>query len=115
VKRNILKSKIHQAIVTETNINYEGSITVDESLLKAADMVPFEQVHVYNITNGERFVTYIIKGEKDSGVIGVNGAAVHKASMGDVLIIASFTLMDDEEISFFCPKVILVDKNNKIS
>lgn len=115
MKRNILKSKIHRAIVTETNIDYEGSITVDESLLKAVDMVPFEQVHVYNITNGERFVTYIIKGEKDSGVIGLNGAAARKALLGDMLIIVSFTLMDDEEISFFCPKVILVDKNNKIS
>lgn len=115
MKRNILKSKIHRAVVTETNIDYEGSITVDESLMKAVDMVPFEQVHVFNISNGERFVTYIIKGEKDSGVIGVNGAAVHKASKGDMLIIASFALMDDEEISFFCPKVVLVDKNNKIS
>jgi len=115
VKRNILKSKIHRAVVTETDIDYEGSLTVDERLLEAADMVPFEQVHVYNITNGERFVTYIIKGEKDSGMIGVNGAAVHKASMGDMLIIATFTLMDDEESSFYCPKVILVDKNNKIN
>ena len=101
--------------MTETNIDYEGSITVDESLLKAADMLPFEQVHVYNISNGERFVTYVIKGEKDSGVIGVNGAAAHKVSSGDMVIIASYTLMDDEEISFFCQKVILVDKNNKIS
>ena len=115
MKRNILKSKIHRAVVTETDIDYEGSLTVDERLLEAADMVPFEQVHVYNITNGERFVTYIIKGEKDSGMIGVNGAAVHKASMGDMLIIATFTLMDDEESSFYCPKVILVDKNNKIN
>jgi aspartate 1-decarboxylase len=87
---------------------------VDESLLKAADMVPFEQVHVHNISNGERFVTYIIRGEQDSGVIGVNGAAVHQVSLGDMLIISSYTLMDDEEISFFCPKVILVDRNNKI-
>jgi aspartate 1-decarboxylase len=115
VKRNILKSKIQRAVVTETNIDYEGSLAVDEDLLKAADMVPFEQIHVFNISNGERFVTYIIKGEKDSGMIGVNGAAVHKASKGDILIIASFTLMDDEEISFFCPKVVLVDKDNKIS
>ena len=114
MKRNILKSKIHRAVVTETHLDYEGSLTIDESLLEAANMVPFEQIHVYNITNGERFVTYIIKGEKDSGVIGVNGAAVHKASVGDMLIIASFTLMDDEELSFFYPKVILVDKSNKI-
>jgi len=115
VKRNILKSKIQRAVVTEANIDYEGSITVDERLLEAADMLPFEQVHVYNITNGERFVTYVIKGEEDSGVIGVNGAAVHKASLGDMLIIASYTLMDDEEISYFCPKIILVDKDNRMS
>jgi aspartate 1-decarboxylase len=115
VKRNILKSKIHRAVVTETHLDYEGSLSIDESLLEAANMVPFEQIHVYNITNGERFVTYIIKGKKDSGVIGVNGAAVHKAAVGDMLIIASFALMDDEELSFFCPKVILVDKNNKIT
>lgn len=101
--------------MTEANIDYEGSLTVDERLLEAADMLPFEQVHVYNITNGERFVTYIIKGEEDSGVIGVNGAAVHKASLGDMLIIASYTLMDDEEISYFCPKIILVDKENRMS
>lgn len=110
----MMKSKIHRAVVTETDIDYEGSLTVDESLMNAADMVPFEQVHVYNVTNGERFVTYLIKGEKNSGVIGVNGAAVHKASVGDVLIIATFTLMDDEDSSFFCPNVVLVDKDNKI-
>jgi aspartate 1-decarboxylase len=115
VKRNILKSKIHRATVTETNMDYEGSLTVDASLMKAADMIPFEQVHVYNITSGDRFVTYIIKGEEGSGVIGVNGAAVHKASKGDLLIIATYTLMDDEESSFFCPNVVLVDKNNKMS
>ncbi len=115
MKRSILKSKIHRAVVTEANIDYEGSLTIDERLLKAADIVPFEQVHVYNISNGERFVTYAIKGEKDSGVIGVNGAAVHKASLGDMVIITTFILMDDEESSFFCPKVILVDKNNKIA
>lgn len=100
--------------MTQTNIDYEGSITVDESLMNAADMLPFEQVHVYNISNGERFVTYVIKGEKDSGVIGLNGAAAHKASPGDVVIIASYTLMDNEEVRFFCPKIILVDRNNKI-
>jgi aspartate 1-decarboxylase len=113
VKRKILKSKIHRAVVTKTDIDYEGSLTLDENLMKAADMVPFEQVHVYNITSGERFVTYIIKGEKDSGVIGVNGAAVHKASLGDMLIIATYTFLDDEERNYFYPKVVLVDKDNK--
>jgi aspartate 1-decarboxylase len=114
VKRNILKSKIQRAVVTETHIDNDGSLTVDERLLHAADMLPFEQVHVYNVTNGERFVTYIIKGEKDSGVIGVNGAAVHKASVGDLLIIATYTLMEDEEISYFCPKIVLVDEKNRL-
>ena len=114
MRRNILKSKIQRAVVTETHIDYDGSLTVDERLLHEADMLPFEQVHVYNVTNGERFVTYIIKGEKDSGVIGVNGAAVHKASVGDLLIIASYTIMDDEEISYFCPKIVLVDEKNRL-
>jgi len=114
MKRIILKSKIQKATVTETNIDYDGSLTLDESLMNAADLVPFEQVHVYNISNGERFITYIIKGKKDSGVVGVNGAAVHKASRGDRLIIASYTLMDDEEISFFIPKIILVDDKNNL-
>lgn len=100
--------------MTETHIDYDGSLTVDERLLHAADILPFEQVHVYNVTNGERFVTYIIKGEKDSGVIGVNGAAVHKASIGDLLIIASYTLMEDEEISYFCPRIVLVDEKNRL-
>lgn len=114
MKRNILKSKIHRAVITETNIDYDGSLTIDESLMKAASIIPFEQVHVYNITNGERFVTYAIKGKKDSGAIGVNGAAAHKASLGDMVIIATYTHMDDEECSYFCPRVILVDEKNKI-
>jgi aspartate 1-decarboxylase len=114
VNRQILKSKVHQAVVTETNLEYEGSLTLDETLMEAADLVPFEQVHVLNITNGERFITYLIKGEKDSGVVGVNGAAAHKASVGDRLIVVSYTSMDDEEISFFIPRVIIVDEKNKI-
>jgi aspartate 1-decarboxylase len=114
MKRIVLKGKVQRATVTETNIDYDGSLTLDESLLRAADLVPFEQVHVYNISNGERFITYLIKGQKESGVVGINGAAVHKANIGDRLIIASYTLMDDEEINFFIPKIILLDDNNKI-
>jgi aspartate 1-decarboxylase len=114
MKRIILKAKVQRATVTETNINYDGSLTLDESVMNAADLVPFEQVHVYNISNGERFITYLIKGKKDSGVVGVNGAAVHKVSQGDRLIIASYTLMDDEEISFFVPKIILLDHENNV-
>jgi len=114
VKRIMLKAKIHRARVTEKNINYEGSLTLDESLMKESDMFPFEQVHVYNISNGERFVTYLIKGEKDSGVVGINGAAAHKAGKGDKLIIASYAMVDEEEIEFFMPKIVIVNENNKI-
>ena len=114
MNRLILKTKIHRATVTETNIDYDGSLALDESLMKAVDLVPFEQVHVYNISNGERFITYIIKGQKDSGVVGVNGAAAHKASVSDKLIIAAYCMMDDEEISFFIPKIILLDDKNNI-
>jgi aspartate 1-decarboxylase len=114
MRRIILKAKVQKATVTETNIDYEGSLTLDESLMNAADFVPFEQIHVYNISNGERFITYLIKGKKDSGVVGINGAAVHKASIGDKLIIATYTLMDDEEISFFIPKIVLLDDKNNV-
>jgi aspartate 1-decarboxylase len=114
MKRIVLKSKVQRATVTETNIDYDGSLTLDESLMMAADLVPFEQIHVYNITNGERFITYIIRGQKDSGVVGINGAAVHKAKEGDRLIMASYTLMDDEEINFYVPKIILLDDENSI-
>ncbi len=114
MKRIVLKSKVQRATVTETNIDYEGSLTLDESLMMEADLVPFEQIHVYNITNGERFITYVIKGQRDSGIVGINGAAVHKAKEGDRLIIASYTLMDDEEINFYVPKIILLDDKNTI-
>jgi aspartate 1-decarboxylase len=114
MKRIVLKSKVQRATVTATNIDYDGSLTLDESLMRAADLVPFEQIHVYNITNGERFITYLIKGQRDSGIIGINGAAVRKAKEGDRLIIASYTLMDDEEINFFVPKIILLDDKNTV-
>jgi len=110
----MLKAKIHNAVVTEADINYEGSLTLDEDLLDKADLMPYEQVHIYNVTNGERFVTYLIKGERGSGIVGVNGAAVHKANVGDHLILAVFGLMDDEETDFFIPRVLLMDGNNKI-
>jgi len=114
VKRIILKAKIHNAVVTEADKNYEGSLTLDEDLLDEADLIPFEQVHIYNITNGERFVTYLIKGERGSGTVGINGAAVHKAKVGDRVILAVFGLMDDGETDFFIPRVLIMDENNKI-
>jgi len=114
MRRIMLKSKIQKAKVTETDLDYEGSLTLDESLMKAADMIPYEQVHVYNISNGERFVTYLIKGEKDSGVVGVNGAAAHRASVGDKLIIASYIVLKEEKIDYFMPKILILDEGNKI-
>jgi len=114
MRRTMLKAKIQKLTVTETDIEYEGSLTLDEDLLRAADMKPYEKAHVYNISNGERFSTYLIKGPQDSGVVGVNGAAVHKAKKGDKLIVASYVSLDEEEIDFFMPKVIIVGEDNRI-
>ncbi len=114
MKRIMLKSKVHKAAATETNLEYEGSLTLDTSLMEAADIVPNEQIHVYNIKNGERFITYLIKGESDSGVVGINGAAAHKVEVGDRLIIATYALMEDRETDYYMPKIVLVDGNNKI-
>jgi len=91
VARFMLKSKIHRATVPGSDLQYEGSLTLDEALRKAADIFPFEHIHVYNITNGHRFETYVIRGEKNSGIICVNGAAAHLAMKGDIIIIASYT------------------------
>lgn len=109
----VLKSKIHCATVTEANLQYMGSITIDETLMKAAGMIEGEMVHVVNNSNGERIVTYIIKGEPDSGVICLNGAAAHKFQPGDVVIIMAYAIMTPEEVCGFSPKVIIPDKNNR--
>jgi aspartate 1-decarboxylase len=114
MRRTMLKAKIQKLVVTETNLDYEGSLTLDESLMRAVDMIPFEQVHIYNISNGERFSTYLIKGLENSGVVGVNGAAVHKAKTGDKLIVASYVSLDEEEKDFFMPKILIVDEKNRI-
>ena len=109
----ILKSKIHRATVTEANLYYEGSITIDRSLMDAANILPYEQVHIFNLTNAERFITYVIEGEKDTGVICTNGAAAHCARKGDTLIIVSFSQMLPEEASKFKPKLVYVNAENK--
>ena len=111
--RIMLKSKIHRARVTETNINYEGSITIDEELLQLANMSEHEQVQVYSLTNGHRFETYIIKGKKGSGTICLNGASAKLASPGDLIIIASYVLIDEKEIKELKPIIVQVDGNNK--
>lgn len=114
MQRTLLKAKIQRLTVTETNLEYEGSLTLDESLMEVAGVLPFEQVHVYNISNGERFTTYLIKGAKDSGAVVVNGAAAHKAKAGDKLIVASYALLEEGEIDFFMPKILIVDEKNRI-
>ena len=108
----VLKSKIHRVTVTEADLDYIGSITIDADLLAAANMIENERVDIYNITNGERFSTYAIKGEPGSGVIGINGAAAHKAHIGDLLIIASYASMDFEEAKQWHPTVIVPKDNH---
>ena len=105
----VLKSKIHRVKVTQANVNYVGSITIDSSLMEAANIIRGEKVQVVNVTNGERLETYAIPGEADSGVICLNGAAAHKASVGDVIIIISYAAMDFEEAKSFTPWVIFPD------
>lgn len=109
----VLKSKIHRVTVTQANLDYIGSITIDEDLMDAANIIENERVDIYNITNGERFSTYAIKGERGSGVIGINGAAAHKASVGNLIIIASYAQMDFEEAKSWSPSVIF-PQNNKM-
>lgn len=113
--RNVFKSKIHRAVVTEACLNYVGSITIDEELLAAADILVNEKVQVVNINNGERFETYAIPGPKGSGVICLNGAAARLAQVGDKVIIMTYVLVSDEEAKVWQPTVIVVDQENKIS
>ena len=105
----IVKSKIHRVSVTEANLNYIGSITIDEDLMDAANLIPYEKVSVVNNNNGERFETYVIKGERASGIICLNGAAARKVQPGDVLIIMSYAMMDFEEAKVFRPAIIFPD------
>lgn len=109
----ILKSKIHRATITQANLNYIGSISIDEDLMDAANLIEFEKVQVVNINNGERLETYVIKGERGSGTISLNGAAARKAHPGDLVIIASFAHMDFEEAKKFKPSIVFPDSNNK--
>ena len=112
--RNMLKSKIHRATVTHSHLDYEGSLSVDKDLMQAVDLYPSERVHVYNINNGERFETYVIEGEAGSGVIGLNGAAARKGLVGDLIIIVTYAMYSDEELGNYEPKLVVLDKDNKI-
>jgi aspartate 1-decarboxylase len=114
MQRFMLKSKIHRATVTHADLHYEGSLTLDQDLLDAADIVPFEQVHVWNVTQGTRLWTYAMSGERGSGVVCINGAAAHLARPGDLVIVATFTELQDDEARRHVPKVVLVDEKNRI-
>lgn len=109
----VLKSKIHKVSVTEANLNYVGSITIDETLMNAVNLIENEKVQVLDMNNGERFETYVIKGKKDSGVICLNGPAARKVQVGDIVVIISYALMDFEEAKRFKPSIIFPE-NNKI-
>lgn len=110
----LLKSKIHRATITDANLHYVGSMGLDEDLMDAANLVENEKIHVLNINNGERLVTYVIKAPRGSGMVSLNGAAARKAVVGDLVIIAAYGLMDTEEAKNFKPKVVLPDKQNKL-
>lgn len=112
--RTVCKSKIHRASVTEANVDYAGSITLDAQLMKAADLLPYEQVHLVDIENGARLVTYCIEGAPGSGTVCVNGAAARLISRGDKIIIISYAQVTPEELEEFSPKVILLDQQNRI-
>lgn len=111
---NILKSKIHRATITESNLNYIGSITIDEQLMEASNIIEYEKVSIVNNNNGARFETYVIKGERNSGVICINGAASRLVQPGDIVIIMAFATIEMEEAKVFKPSIAFPDANNKL-
>ena len=114
MNRMMLLAKIHRATVTEADLHYEGSCGIDENLLDAADMREFEKIELYNINNGERFSTYIIKAKRGSGIISLNGAAARKAHVGDHLIICTYGQVSNDELAIHAPKIILLGEGNSI-
>jgi aspartate 1-decarboxylase len=114
MRRFMFKSKIHRITVTGADLNYEGSLTVDEDLLDEADILPFEQIHVWDVTNGTRLVTYALPGERGSGVCCVNGAGAHLVKPGDIVIVATYTQLSSKRAKKHEPTVVLVDAKNRI-
>ncbi len=114
MQRTMLKSKLHRVRVTHSELDYEGSCAIDENLLEAADIREYQQIEIYNVNNGERFTTYAIRAERDSGVISVNGAAARKAAPGDILIIATYATYNEIELEKFAPELVYVDALNRI-
>ncbi|MDX8395507.1 MAG: aspartate 1-decarboxylase [Mariprofundaceae bacterium] len=115
MKLTMLKSKLHRATVTHAELDYEGSCAIDQNLLDKANILPFEQLHIYNVNNGERFTTYAITAPRGSGTIGVNGAAAHKASPDDLLIICTYAELEAHEAKLFQPALVYLDENNAIT
>jgi aspartate 1-decarboxylase len=114
MRRSLFKSKIHRATVTHADLHYEGSVTIDETLMRAADILPYERVHIWNASNGQRLETYALPGRPGSGVVCVNGAAARHAQPGDVVIIATFADVEEAEARSWRPRVIRVDAANRI-
>ena len=114
MQRVMLKSKLHRVTVTDANLDYEGSVAIDEALMEAAGIYEFEQVQIYDINNGNRLTTYAIKGERGSGVISINGAAAHLAKKGDLVIIATYSVLEESEAQSHCPVLVYVDGKNSI-
>lgn len=114
MQRMMCKSKIHRARVTDANLDYDGSLTLDKDLMEAADLLPYERVQVVNINNGTRAETYIIEGERGSGEVCINGALARWAQVNDLVIIISYAVVDESEISAFTPVVLFVDENNRM-
>ncbi|KAF1709983.1 aspartate 1-decarboxylase [Pseudoxanthomonas kalamensis DSM 18571] len=112
---NLLKAKIHRATVTHSELNYEGSVAIDGLLLDATGIREFEQVHVWDISNGSRFTTYAIRADEGSGIISLNGGAARHVQVGDLVIIAAFASMDEAEVAQFKPKLVYVDGDNRIT
>ncbi len=115
MRRMMLKSKVHRARVTHSELDYEGSIAIDSRLLDAADIREYERVEIYNVTNGERFSTYAIRAEAGSGIVSINGAAAHKASPGDIVIVCTYAEYEEKELVVFKPRLVYVDAANRIT
>jgi aspartate 1-decarboxylase len=111
--RTLLKSKIHRVAVTQCELHYEGSCAIDENLLEAANIAENEQIHIWNINNGERFITYAIRGERGTGMISVNGSAARRASAGDLIIIAAFAQVHEDNVAAHQPKLVFVNEKNQ--
>lgn len=110
----MLKAKLHRARVTHAELDYEGSCAIDSRLLDMAGIREYEQIHIYNVTNGERFITYAIRAQEGSGVISVNGAAAHKASPGDIVIICAYVALSEQELAVYKPKLVYLDEGNRV-